>query len=82
MRKPILAGNWKMYKTFEEAKDFVEEVKEKYQLTDKVDTVICAPALYLDQLVQADKRFRFSDWCSNNALMKKKVHLLGKLVRQ
>ena len=27
MRKPIIAGNWKMYKTLPEAKSFVEEVK-------------------------------------------------------
>ena len=25
MRKPIVAGNWKMYKTFDEAVDFVRE---------------------------------------------------------
>lgn len=27
MRKPIIAGNWKMHKTLEEAKSFVKEVK-------------------------------------------------------
>ena len=29
MRKRIIAGNWKMYKTLAEAKEFVEEVKGK-----------------------------------------------------
>ena len=24
MRKPIIAGNWKMYKTFAEAEEFVD----------------------------------------------------------
>ena len=27
LRKRIIAGNWKMYKTFEEAKNFAVEVK-------------------------------------------------------
>ena len=26
MRKPIIAGNWKMYKTLPEAKNFMEEI--------------------------------------------------------
>ena len=29
MRKPIIAGNWKMYKTLAEAEDFVAKLKEK-----------------------------------------------------
>lgn len=51
MRKPIVAGNWKMYKTFDEAVDFVEAVQGKLPAADKVDAVICAPALYLPTLV-------------------------------
>ena len=50
MRKPIIAGNWKMYKTLSEAKQFAEEVKGLAPDSVKVDTVICAPALYLEQL--------------------------------
>ncbi|GGA43532.1 triose-phosphate isomerase [Psychrobacillus lasiicapitis] len=53
MRKPIIAGNWKMYKTLSEAKDFVEQLKDKQVDSSKVDAVICAPAIFLDQLVQA-----------------------------
>ena len=55
MRKPVIAGNWKMYKTLSEAKDFVEQLKEKQVDSSKVEAVICAPALFLDQLVQATK---------------------------
>lgn len=51
MRKPIIAGNWKMYKTFEEAAEFVDTVKEQIPPNDQVDAVICAPALYLATLV-------------------------------
>ncbi|MFJ8236721.1 triose-phosphate isomerase [Ureibacillus sp. NPDC094379] len=51
MRKPIIAGNWKMYKTFDEAVEFVESVREAIPSDEKVDAVICAPALYLPTLV-------------------------------
>ena len=53
MRKPILAGNWKMYKTFDEAVDFVDAVVGIIPSNDKVDAVICAPAVYLPTLVAA-----------------------------
>ncbi len=52
MRKPIIAGNWKMYKTFEEAIEFVDAIQDKLPSNDKVDAVVCAPALYLPTLVQ------------------------------
>ena len=52
MRKPIIAGNWKMYKSFEEAAEFVDTVKDQIPPSDKVDAVICAPALYLSTLVE------------------------------
>ncbi|MFJ5623401.1 triose-phosphate isomerase [Peribacillus loiseleuriae] len=55
MRKPIIAGNWKMNKTLSEAKSFIEEVKSLVPSSDKVDSVVCAPALFLDQLVTASK---------------------------
>ena len=51
MRKPIIAGNWKMYKTFDEAVEFVETVSEAVPSEEKVDAVICAPAIYLPTLV-------------------------------
>ena len=53
MRKPILAGNWKMYKSFVEAVDFVDAVVGIIPSNDKVDAVICAPAIYLPTLVAA-----------------------------
>ncbi|MGG1574762.1 triose-phosphate isomerase [Fictibacillus sp. NRS-1165] len=55
MRKPIIAGNWKMNKTLSEAKSFVEEVKGSIPSSDAVDSVVCAPALFLDALVNASK---------------------------
>lgn len=51
MRKPIIAGNWKMNKVSSEARSFVEEVKGLVPSTDNVESVVCAPALFLESLV-------------------------------
>jgi triosephosphate isomerase len=53
MRKPIIAANWKMNKTLEEAKSFMKEMKGIAPDESVVDSVICAPALFLDALVKA-----------------------------
>ena len=47
MRKPIIAGNWKMNKTAKEAQAFIEAVKTKDPAFDKVEAVIGSPALFL-----------------------------------
>ncbi|WP_284643432.1 triose-phosphate isomerase [Paenibacillus silviterrae] len=54
MRKPIIAGNWKMFKTVQESIAFVNEVKGKAEV-DGVDSVICAPYTNLPALVEAVK---------------------------
>lgn len=48
MRKPIIAGNWKMNKTALEAREFVTKVKDVIPSNELVDTVIGAPALFLE----------------------------------
>lgn len=55
MRKPIIAGNWKMNKTKAEALAFIQEVKGQVPSSNKVDSVVCAPYLFLDALVQETK---------------------------
>ena len=52
MRKPIIAGNWKMFKTRDEALNFIYAVADKVPSTDKVDSVICAPFVLLRCLVK------------------------------
>ncbi|CAH2214420.1 triose-phosphate isomerase [Tepidibacter aestuarii] len=54
MRKPIIAGNWKMHKTIKEAVEFVNEVKSEIKGTD-VEAVICAPFTLLKDLKEASK---------------------------
>ena len=52
MRKPIIAGNWKMNKTLDEAKDFIEAVKGKIPSNDIVDAVVGAPNIFTQKLVE------------------------------
>lgn len=54
MRKPIIAGNWKMNKTVQEAKDFVKALPQLPD-TNEVEAVICAPTIQLDALTTAVK---------------------------
>ena len=54
MRKPIIAGNWKMNKTIEETIEFINEIKDKLN-DDKVEAVICAPFTVLKDLKEATK---------------------------
>ncbi len=55
MRKPIIAGNWKMNKTLSEAVAFVNEVKNSVPAADKVESAVCAPALFLASMVENAK---------------------------
>lgn len=52
MRIPLIAGNWKMFKTTKEAVAFAEEFKELYKDTD-VRAAICAPYTQLAALKAA-----------------------------
>ena len=54
MRIPIIAGNWKMFKTTKEAVTFAEEFKKIYKGTD-VQAAVCAPYTQLEKLVEAFK---------------------------
>ena len=52
IRIPLIAGNWKMYKTTAEAKAFAEEFSKLYKDTD-VRVAICAPFTQLVALKEA-----------------------------
>ncbi len=52
IRIPLIAGNWKMYKTTAEAKTFAEEFSKLYKDTD-VRAAICAPFTQLVALKEA-----------------------------
>lgn len=52
MRKPVIAGNWKMHKSIKEAEAFVQSIKADVANTD-VEVVLCAPYTLLSPLVKA-----------------------------
>lgn len=52
MRKPFIAGNWKMFKTTGEAKAFAQELLSLYQASD-VNVAVCAPFTQLAALKEA-----------------------------
>jgi len=52
MRKPIIAGNWKMFKTRDEALQFVYSVNMKVPSKEFVDSVVCAQSPILRDLVK------------------------------
>ncbi|WP_068777190.1 triose-phosphate isomerase [Paenibacillus sp. FJAT-26967] len=54
MRKPVIAGNWKMFKTVSEATSFVNDIKGKAEV-EGVESIICAPYTNLPALVEAVK---------------------------
>ena len=46
-RKPIIAGNWKMHKTLDEALVLVRGIREGVKDIDSVETVVCPPFISL-----------------------------------
>lgn len=57
IRKPFIAGNWKMFKNIEEAKAFAKEFTNLYKSSD-IEVAICAPFTQLTALKEA---FRGTD---------------------
>ncbi len=58
MRRPILAGNWKMHMTIAQATDFVRSIRRELNAIKGVDRVLCPPFTALatvSELLQATK---------------------------
>lgn len=51
MRKPIIAGNWKMNKTASEVESFVNDIKGKIPSADTVESVLGAPNVFTQSLI-------------------------------
>lgn len=62
MRKPVMAGNWKMYKTVEEALTFLSSFKDS---GEGVETVLCAQYLSLPSLAKAAEGTRINIGAQN-----------------
>jgi triosephosphate isomerase len=56
MRRPIIAGNWKMNTTIDEAISLVESLRDLLPHRENVDIVVCPPFTMLADVCQALKR--------------------------
>lgn len=67
MRKRIVAGNWKMNKTFEEADELLFELAEGFSELEleNVEAVVCPPALYLEMTTDVGLENGFSVGAQN-----------------
>jgi len=67
MRKKIVAGNWKMNKTFEEADDLLFDLAEALQdlELDNEEVIICPPAVYLEMSTDVGLENNFSVGAQN-----------------
>ncbi len=52
MRKPIIAGNWKMNNTVKESLDLIDNIKS-YSLNEDVEAVVCVPFTALTEVKRA-----------------------------
>ena len=58
MRRPILAGNWKMYKNIAETRSFFEKFNSLVANSNHCDIVICPPFVNLQAAVEATRDTR------------------------
>lgn len=55
MRKPLIAGNWKMFKTLDEVTAFAGDIRTRVQDDPEAEILVCPPYLYIRTLVEALK---------------------------
>lgn len=67
MRKKIVAGNWKMNKTFREAEDLITEIADGLENFDlhENEVVLCPPFLYLEMATDIAKESKFKTGAQN-----------------
>ena len=52
MRKPLIVGNWKMYKTITEAEDYVAQIKDRLPAKQVAEVELAVPTLFLQSLAR------------------------------
>jgi triosephosphate isomerase len=57
-RVPLIAGNWKMHKTVEEAEDFIQALLPRVSTADGVEVAICPPFLALQAMLDSTRGSR------------------------
>jgi triosephosphate isomerase (TIM) len=65
MRTPLIAGNWKMYKTVEDAEQFIQALLPRVSTADGVDVAVCPPYLSLQAMVDSTRGSRVQVYAQN-----------------
>jgi triosephosphate isomerase len=64
-RTPLIAGNWKMYKTQEQAEDYIQALLPRVSAIDGVDVAICVPFTDLRAMVDSARGSRVEVYAQN-----------------
>jgi triosephosphate isomerase len=64
-RTPLIAGNWKMYKTVAEAEQFIQALLPGVSDADGIDVAICPPFLALGAMVDSTRGSRVQVYAQN-----------------
>ncbi|MDR0968915.1 MAG: triose-phosphate isomerase [Lentimicrobiaceae bacterium] len=68
MRKKIVAGNWKMNLTFQEADDLLGDLMDRLEEIDELDTeiIICPPFTYLEMATDCCEEYQMFEVGAQN----------------
>jgi triosephosphate isomerase len=64
-RTPLIAGNWKMYKTEEQAEEYIQALLPRVSSIDGVDVGICVPFTDLRAMVDSARGSRVEVYAQN-----------------
>jgi triosephosphate isomerase (TIM) len=64
-RTPLLAGNWKMHKTVEQAEEYIQALLPRVSSVDGVDVAICVPFTDLGAMVDSTRGSRVQVFAQN-----------------
>jgi len=64
-RTPLIAGNWKMYKTLSEAEQFIQALLPRVSSADGVDVAVCPPYPALPAMVDSARGSRVAVYAQN-----------------
>ena len=64
-RTPLIAGNWKMYKTVEQAEDYIQALLPRVSSVDGVDVAMCVPFTAIGAMVDSVRGSRVEVYAQN-----------------
>jgi triosephosphate isomerase len=53
MRTPLIAGNWKMFKTLDEASSWADDIARRVSDVTTTEILVCPPCLYIHALAES-----------------------------